>query len=189
MKKRVIIVHGWDGAPEEGWFPWLKRELEKKGFEVQIPAMPEAGEPKIDAWVSHLSKAVGAADENTHFVGHSIGCQTILRYLEGLSIGTKVGGVVFAAPWFTLQNLSTSEEHEIARPWLETPIDFKKVKQHSAKFFAVFSDNDGVVPKENKVLFEKRLGAETAVEKKKGHFSGSDGVKKLPIVLQKLLSF
>ena len=34
MNKRVFIAHGWDGYPEEGWFPWLKKELETKGFEV-----------------------------------------------------------------------------------------------------------------------------------------------------------
>ena len=28
--KRAFIIHGWDGYPAEGWFPWLKRELEKK---------------------------------------------------------------------------------------------------------------------------------------------------------------
>jgi hypothetical protein len=27
--KRVFIIHGWEGYPEEGWFPWLKKELEK----------------------------------------------------------------------------------------------------------------------------------------------------------------
>ena len=49
-------------------------------------------------------------------------------------------------------NLNTDEEKEIAKPWLETPIDFAKVKQHTKKFFAVFSDNDDVVPQENKNL-------------------------------------
>jgi len=27
---KIIIVHGWDGSPKHGWFPWLKNELEKK---------------------------------------------------------------------------------------------------------------------------------------------------------------
>ncbi|PIP29922.1 hypothetical protein COU12_02115 [Candidatus Jorgensenbacteria bacterium CG10_big_fil_rev_8_21_14_0_10_54_38] len=45
--KRVFIVHGWDGYPEEGWFPWLKRELEARGFEVHVPPLPDAGNPRI----------------------------------------------------------------------------------------------------------------------------------------------
>ena len=29
--KKVFIIHGWEGYPEEGWFPWLKKELESRG--------------------------------------------------------------------------------------------------------------------------------------------------------------
>ena len=188
INKRVFVIHGWDGYPNEGWFPWLKKELEQKDFKVQIPSMPEPAEPKIEAWVLHLSKIVGEVDENTFFVGHSIGCQTILRYLESLPADKKIGGAIFIAGWFTLMNLKTDEEKEIAQPWLETPIDFEKVKQHTEKFFAVFSDNDEVVPINNKDLFEQRLGAKTAVEHSKGHFSGSDGVKELPSVLDAVIS-
>lgn len=185
--KRVFIIHGWDGSPKEGWFPWLKYEFEKYGFLVEVPTMPEPAWPKIEAWVSHLAKVVGEVDENTFFVGHSIGCQTILRYLEGLSADKKVGGGVFAAGWFTLMNLKAGEEKEIARPWLETPIDFGKVREHTEKFFAIFSDNDEDVPLSNKELFEQYLGAKTVIEHGKGHFSGGDGIKELPLVLEKIL--
>ena len=86
MQKRVFIVHGWDGHPKEGWFPWLKQELEKHGFDVFVPQMPEPIMPKIEAWVSHLAGIVNKPDKNTCFVGHSIGCQAILRYLETLDV-------------------------------------------------------------------------------------------------------
>lgn len=38
--KRVIIVHGWDGYPEEGWFPWFKKELEEKGLPYRFHSCP-----------------------------------------------------------------------------------------------------------------------------------------------------
>ena len=88
--------------------------------------MSEPAEPKIEAWVSRLSRIIGVVDENTYFIGHSIGCQTILRCLEKLPDNAKVGGAVFVASWFTLTNVDTDEEKETARPWLETPIDFEK---------------------------------------------------------------
>lgn len=187
MPKRVFIIHGWDGHPDEGWFPWLKTGLEKRGFVVQIPAMPDAEEPKISEWVTKLRQVVGKSDGNTYFVGHSIGCQAILRYLETLGEGEKAGGTVFVAGWFTLTGLETEEEWETARPWLETPIDFKKVKKHCDKFAAIFSDNDEFVAMENKAMFEEKLGAKTLVERQKGHFRGEDGVKKLPSVLKAVL--
>jgi len=176
-------VHGCDGYPEEGWFPWLKKELEQKGFTIQVPSMPNPAEPKIETWISHLSKTVGDVDENTYFIGHGIGCQTILRYIEKLPSHKKVGGLVFVAGWFILMNLENDKVGMIAAPWLETPIDFEKIKNHTKNIFAIFSDNDQFVSLENKKIFEEKLSAKTAVEHNKGHFSGEDGVKEMPYVL------
>ena len=187
MKKRIYIVHGWDGYPEDGWYPWLQKELENKGFQVKIPAMPEPARPKIDAWVSSLAKIVGDVDENTFFVGHSVGCQTILRYLQNLPADKKVGGAVFVAGWLKLVNLETEEEKEIAKPWLETSIDFKKIRQHTDKFIAVFSDNDQWVSIENKDIFERKLKAKTIIENKKGHISGDDGITELVSVFDAVI--
>jgi uncharacterized protein len=100
MKKRVFIVHGWDGYPEEGWFPWLKGELEAREFEVFVPQLPDPGNPRIYKWVPKLKEVVGDADEETYFVGHSMGCQTIARFLENLPQDLKVGGAVFIAGFF-----------------------------------------------------------------------------------------
>src|SRR5437016_1364128 len=98
--KKAIIVHGWDGYPEEGWFPWLKKELQTKGFKVSVPQMPESQKPRINNWVPALAKAVEKAEENTYFVGHSMGVQAITRYLLTLPKGAKVGGAVFVAGFF-----------------------------------------------------------------------------------------
>ncbi len=151
--------------------------------------MPESSEPKIETWVAHLAKVVGEVDENTFLIGHSIGCQTILRFLESLPIDKKVGGSIFVAGWVTLMNLRTDEEKEIARPWLETPIDFEKVKQHTKKFLAIFSDDDDCVPLNNQKMFEQKLGARTILEHNRGHFSGGDGVTELPSVLEAILNY
>ncbi len=186
--KRVFIVHGWSGSPEEGWFPWLKNKLEEKGFEVFVPAMPNPDVPTIDAWVSCLRDAVGVPDEETYFVGHSIGCQTIMRYLASLPQDIKVGGVIFVAPWFTLMNLSSKEESGIAKPWLETPIDLEKVKSHSSFFITFFSDDDPVVPLDNQELFKQNLNAEVFVEHEKGHLGGDDHITEFPTLLDKLLA-
>ena len=53
MQKRVIIIHGWESGPTEHWFPWLKSELEKNGFEVLTPQMPNTFFPRQAEWVSY----------------------------------------------------------------------------------------------------------------------------------------
>lgn len=192
--KRVIIVHGWDGYPEEGWFPWLKSELEKRGFEVEIPQLPEPESPRIYNWVPALKKSIGKPDKNTYLVGHSMGCQTIARYLETLSTETKIGGVVFVAGFFKrLSGLEDDPEVlETDKHWLKTPLDFSKVKSHISKSTAIFSDNDPWVPLDNQEDFRKKLGSKIIVEHDMGHFSASDyfekKIIKLPVVLKSLLS-
>ena len=187
MVKRVFIIHGWEGYPEEGWFPWLKKELENRNFQVFVPAMPEAESPRIESWIPYLARLVGKPDKNTYFIGHSIGCQTILRYLQ--TIKTSVGGAIFVAGWVSLTLIATrtKEEQAIAKPWLEAPIDFVKVKKTSSHFTAFFSDDDPYVPLENIKTYQERLDAKIIIEKGKRHFGGEDNVTKLPSVLKELL--
>jgi len=185
MTKKVFIIHGWDGNPEQGWYPWLKRELEARGFEVSVPAMPDTGEPEIEAWVNHLEKIVGIPDGNTFFVGHSIGCQAIMRFIEKLPENVKIGGAVFVAGWFTLQNLETVEEKEIAKPWIETPINLAKVKNQLNKRTVILSDNDPWVPlEETREIFTEQFAAEVIIEHNKGHFTEEDGIRELLIILE-----
>ncbi|TAL49169.1 hypothetical protein EPN83_01355 [Patescibacteria group bacterium] len=76
----------------------------------------------------------------------------------------------------------------IAKPWLETPIDYETIKNKTTKIIAIFSSNDLYVPlNENRIVFEESLNARTFVEKNKGHLGGSDGVNELPVVLHELL--
>jgi len=189
MTKRVFMIHGWDGYPEEGCFPWLKKELTKRSFTVFTPAMPEPLAPRIDAWVSFLKEQVGTLDENTYLIGHSIGAQTILRYLESLPAGLKIGGVVFLAGWVHLTDeaFEDEEDKETAKPWLETSINWDLVKSHSNNFIAIFSDDDAVVPISDAEIFKEKLGAKIIIEHNKDHFSGNSGIKELPVLLDELL--
>ncbi len=188
--KRIFIVHGWDGYPEEGWFPWLKKELEAKGFEVFVPQLPDPNNPRIENWVPKLAQIVGPADANTFFIGHSMGCQTIARYLETLPENIKVGGVVFVAGFFKhLKGLEDDEEVRLTdKHWLNAPLDLNKVKNHLPKSIAIFSDNDPFVPLDNQDDFKNKLKSEIILEKNCGHFSGpTDGFKELPIALEAIL--
>ncbi|MES2225799.1 MAG: alpha/beta fold hydrolase [Patescibacteria group bacterium] len=186
--KRVILVHGWDGAPEDGWFPWLKKELEGKGFEVVVPALPDSTSPKIENWVPSLASATGTADEETYFVGHSMGCQTIIRYLETLPEGVKVGGAIFVAGFLrALTGLETDEEEEIARNFIDAPLDLDSVRSHLNRSVAIFSDNDPWVPVTNAEDFKEKLGSEVVIQHEQSHFNEGAGFTELPIALEKLL--
>ncbi len=188
MQRRVFLIHGWEGRPDNHWFPWLSWELKARGFAVHALTMPHSEAPKVSEWIGAIKAAVGRPTAATYFVGHSIGCQAILRYLESLPEKAKIGGAIFVAGWLDLANLETPEEKEIAKPWIETPIDFKKAKSHCPKFTTIFSDNDKYAPMARSLEFQKALGAKAVLERGKGHFTKDEGVVALPSVFKSLMA-
>ncbi len=187
--KTAVLVHGWGGTPEGGWFPWLNQELTKKGWKVVAPQLPDTFIPKIESWTLKLNQVISNPNKDTYFIGHSIGCQTIMRYLEKLDSNIKVGGVIFVAGFFDLTGATWDEQYteEIAKPWLKTPINFNKIKQHTNNFISLFSDNDPYVSLSDAEIFKQKLGAKTIIEHNQGHFAGDDGITELPIVLDELM--
>ncbi len=186
MQKRLFIVHGWGGSAKEPLIAWLGEQGTKLGFETTVLEMPHPDVPTIDSWVKYLDEVVMYPDENTCFVGHSIGFQAIIRYLQSAD-SPQTGSVLGIAPWFTLTGINSPDNKDIARPWLDNPIDFAKLKRIVPSFTAIFSDNDKFVPfKENEELFKKNLNAKIIVEHEKGHFTEKDGVIDLPVALEEL---
>ena len=186
---KVFLVHGWGGSPTNCWFPWLKKELEQRGFSVSALAMPHPDRPTIKDWVTHLSSAVGTPDTDTYLVGHSMGCQTIARYLEQLPEGTTVGGAVFVAGFFKrLTNVGTdAAEQAVEREWLQTPLDLQQIKTHLKQRVAIFSDADQWVPLDNQDDFKNLLGSKIIIEHAKRHFSDDAGIRELPAALAALI--
>ncbi len=184
--KKAYIIHGWGGFPKNPLYQWMKIELEKKGYEVLVPEMPDTENPQMESWTKEVKGVVEELNEESIFIGHSVGCQTILRYLESLG-DIKVGGVILIAPWMKLDQKTIEEEGkevlEISRPWMETPIDFEKVKMRCDNFVCIFSDNDPYVPLSEENFFKEKLGAKTLILNQRGHFDPSSGIKDLPEIL------
>lgn len=180
--KRAFIIHGYVGVPDDAWKPWLKHGLEEQGFNVASPAMPDPDQPKLSEWVRTVQEAVGRPDPDCYFVGHSLGCATILRYLESLPDGERVGGCVFVAAF------ASSGRPEL-QTFFESPLDWSKVRAACNKYVAVYSDNDVWVSVGNAATFERELGSKIVVEQFKGHFGADDGITELPVALDSILEF
>ncbi|HUD07349.1 MAG TPA: alpha/beta hydrolase [Candidatus Saccharimonadales bacterium] len=166
--KRAIIIHCWGGNPDYAWYPWVKKELEKKGYEVIVPSMPETDMPKAALWVPKLKEIIGTPDEDLVLIGHSIGCATIMRYLESVDDGQKVGKVIFVAG-FT-DNLGFGE----IKNFFQYPINKKKIKKSVKRgIVAIQSDNDPYVPfSKFKDVLEADFDAKLVVKHGAGHMSG-----------------
>lgn len=166
--KRAVIIHCWDGVPDYCWYPYLKNKLEEKEFEVEVPEFPDTQNPKLDAWLKMLTEKIGKPNEELYLIGHSLGCITIMRYLESLKDNQKIGGVVFVA------GFSENIGYDEIQSFFETSVDLEKIKSKSKNgFAAIFSDNDPYVDLKYADIFKEKLEAEVIIKSNMGHFSGA----------------
>jgi len=180
--KKIYIIHGWGFDSNMPWINWLEYKLKEKGFEVHSLNMPNTQEPKIEEWVKYFEKNIRDVNENTFFIGHSVGCQTIMRFLEKTHKHIKIGGCIFIAPWLNLMGLEGGEL-EIAHPWINNKIDFERVLDHTGNFTCIFSTNDPYVSIKEWKKFEVGLGAKIIIKKDEKHF---ENVKRIPEILNEI---
>lgn len=182
--KKIYLVHCWGGTSNDGWYPWIDKCLSDTNTKVIRFDMPNTSSPVIKEWLDKLDSVIDNLDENTYFIGHSIGCQAIMRYLETKEI-TKIGGILFITPWFDLLKKAVEDEesYNTAYPWINNQIDFEKVKKFTSNINCIFSDDDYFVSLDQEKEFKNKLNAETCIVKNKGHISQDDNVFELKEIL------
>jgi len=103
---KCIIIHGCPSKAEnetdektrtydKHWIPWTKKQLIKRGIEVQAPIMPEPWQPDYNKFKSEFEKL--EVNENTVLVGHSCGCAFLVRWLGESK--KKIHKLILVAPW------------------------------------------------------------------------------------------
>lgn len=174
---QIYIVHGYGASPDNHWFPWLKEELSAQGADVTILRMPTPQNPDVKKWVGHLSLLANRLNNDTYFVAHSLGCISVLRYLEEVNFPEPIGGFIlvsgFAKPLPDLEELNE---------FVQTPLDDKLIIQKVKKRAVIASKDDAVVPFAFSKKLAERLQADFHTTDHCGHFLDSEGFTTLPIV-------
>ncbi len=201
----IYSLHGWGSSPEEGFFPWLRKETKLKGYNFIAPNLPERYVPE-DNLISMLDSMIGKPNKNDYFVGHSAGAHLFLRYCEYLNFRyskkTQIGGMVLVAPFhkvnfkavkagiikklldsndeFAINNSTEiiANAKKVSDTWGETPIYWKKIREVSQKNICLFSNNDPFVFQKEHSIFEKALLADIKIFENAGHFNSRDGFDK-----------
>jgi hypothetical protein len=197
MSRRLIIIPRWSGTPASDWYPWITAELASVGrvggpppyrdqpFDpVLVAAMPNPGLPTIPAWTGRVRDLLGddpAELARTVIVGHSVGCQAVLRALAELPEGVHVAGALCVAGWFW-----TDSPWDSLLPWIDTPFDLARARQAASnRIGVIMSDNDPHTSdwRANTAAWQDKLGAEVVLVRGGQHFNGP----RYPIILQTLL--
>jgi len=128
--KRAIIIHGWEELPSGQWYPWVGQQLEKNGWQVDIPEMPDTKNPKLTQWMDTLMSL--KPDENTVLIGHSLSNALILKYIEKPQ--TLIKGAAMVAAWDWLME----DVKEFHHTFFETGFDYEAIKRKTIKGTSIF---------------------------------------------------
>ncbi len=178
--KRAFIIHGAYGHPEENWFPWLKKELEKEGIEVYVPKFPTPEGQTLENWIGVFQKYVELLDENSIMVGHSLGPAFILNVLE--KGDRKIKAAFLVAPFVGLLGNPTFDN--INKTFTDKDFDWDKIRSNCKDFYIYISDNDPYVPLEKGKFLADKLNATLKIIHNAGHFNEAAGYTKFELLLK-----
>src|SRR3990167_7235550 len=96
--KNALILHGAGNNSQGNWFPWLKKELEKKGYKVWVPDLPNSDVPDVDSWLATIfANKDWKFNKESIIIGHSAGSTCILRLFEKLPSDIKINKAILVA--------------------------------------------------------------------------------------------
>lgn len=183
--KNALILHGTGGNPKENWFDWLRVELEKEGWRVWVPHLPDSDAPNIKRYNRFLlEEQRWDFNEESIIIGHSSGAVAILGLLEELPENVIVDRCYLVGAF----------KDDLGRTDLtglfEEPFDFAKIKQHAQKLVFIHADNDPHCPLTHAQYLAEQTGGQLIIKPGQKHFSvGTYGeqYRQFPFLLELIL--
>ena len=160
----VCLIHGSFGNPYENQFPWLKEKLELLGHRVIVPTFPTPKNQSLKNWREVFTKYASQVDENTLFVGHSLGPAFILDYLEN----NKAKVAFFIAPF--VRSLGNETFDSVNKTFYKE-FNWQKIRKHCPTFILFHADNDPYVPISKAQEVANHLNVSLNIVKGAGHFN------------------
>lgn len=180
---KVYIIHGYTASSRDNWFPWLKNQLESEGIETYIPDMPFSDNPQLELWLQCMRKNTDVIDENTIFIGHSLGCITVLRFL--LEKNVKIKGAILVSGFIGENPMSKKTDG--LQSFVEGSLNLKKLKELIPNRIAITALDDDIVPCRATKEMAIQIGADLIELNTGKHFIDRDGYIDFPILHQEIL--
>lgn len=170
--KRAVILHCYEGTTLSHWYPWLKSQLEERGYEVWASDMPNADKPNARVVTDFLlSKKIWDFFEDNLIIGHSWGAVQLLHLLQNLPDGVRVKAAVPVSVYSHV--LAEQPGWEQLKGLFEEPFDFPRIKSASQKFLFVHGDNDPWCDPKQAEYLASQVDGELVMVKGGHHFSTS----------------
>lgn len=164
MTRKAVIFHGTGANPDVVWLPWLRDQLAKRGYAVEVPHYPGLN---VDPIATFLPKVLAnhSFDEQTVLVGHSGGAALLLAVLQHIDV--QVAQAILVAGYSSQPN--TTDE-----PVLQPEYDWAAIRAHVRDLYFINSRHDpyGCDDQQGRTMFD-HLGG-TQIIRNDGHFGDYD---------------
>src|SRR3989339_439578 len=175
---RIILIHGFNANPEMNFIPWLKDQLQEKGFEVLAPSLSLRTDQEINlpTILEEVKKQVGCLHGEDIIVGHSLGGLIALQSLQSAEMPEPPRAVLLvASPWKV-------SKPELRHLFIED-LDADVIMWKAEEFIVIHSEDDKLVPVEHGHRLAAALKARLVLQTSDDHFMGTE----YPILQELLL--
>ncbi|HLD02987.1 MAG TPA: alpha/beta hydrolase [Candidatus Nanoarchaeia archaeon] len=164
---RAIIIHGTESNPDQHWFPWLKKELEKLKIEVIVPKFPTPKGQNFDNWMSVMQPHIRKIDRDTILIGHSVGVAFLLGIVEKFNLKPKA---LFSVAGF-VGSLWDEKYDPLCETFTQRNFNWEKLEKSFGKVFVYQSEDDPYLPMEKSYDLAYKLNGEQKNLNKLGHIN------------------
>jgi len=178
----IYVIHGYTSSSQAEWFPWLKEQFKNNSVKIDIPNMPNSEDPHLEQWLKHLRKNVLDINENTIFIGHSLGCVTALRYI--LEKNIKIKGAMLVSGFINENPMD--EQTEGLQEFVDGLLDIERIKSLIPSRIVITATDDDIVPTEATQKLAKALDANLIILSSGKHFIARDGYTDFPVLLNEI---
>lgn len=161
-----IFIHSTGGNPDECFYPWLRKQLEKRGHKVYAPFFPTPIGQTLENWMKEFEPYWQYVNEETVFVGRSIGPAFILRLLEKPKVKAKAAFLIAGF----CSDLGVHQYRPVINTFVDNRFKWEKIRNSCKRFFVYHSDNDPIVRLEKGRELSKKLRTKLRIVKGAKHF-------------------
>jgi predicted alpha/beta hydrolase family esterase len=172
--KRAYIIHGAFGNPQENWIPWVKKQLENKGYTVIVPKFPTPEGQNLQAWMDIIDSEKENMTYDTILIGHSVGARFLLSLLPRLHQPVLKTILVSG---FT-HSLENNEFGIINETFIEKSVNWASVLIKSSEFYVLHGENDPYIPVSQAEEIATRLKIDPYVIENGCHLNANAGFTK-----------
>src|SRR5471030_1953373 len=149
---------------------------------IYIPNMPDSCNPHLEQCLKHLRKNILDIDENTIFIGHSLGCVMAFHYI--LEKNIKIKGAILVSGFINENPMD--EQTEGLKEFVDGPLDIERIKSLIPSRIVITATDDDIVPTKATQKLAQTLDANLIILSSGKHFIARDGYTDFPVLLNEI---